>query len=187
MDYRTGIESNTYAAGLVRFKARQLSRRRGFCTSDREDLEQELWAAVVGRVKRFDPTKASLNTFLALIVDSAVASIVRHHMAEKRSPDRNEMSLNDPVLDADGGIVDRHQTTSEAAASRQGTHERTQDVADACGKLNDPETREVAELLKLGNTVNSIAGRLGMSRRAVARHVAQIRAAFEDAALRGYL
>ena len=51
-----------YAKNLIGFKSRQLSLRRDFCRSDREEIQQELWLAVVGQADRFDPSRASLDS-----------------------------------------------------------------------------------------------------------------------------
>lgn len=176
-----------YAGKLITFKARQLSRRSGFSRTDRDDLEQELWLDLVGRLPRYDPNKAALNTFIARIVERKVVSILRYRLAEMRSPTREEASLNDSVLDCDGRVVERHQTTAEAASTWQRLHDLERDVADVRERLASKEARAVVDALGRGGTINSIAGELGLSRRAVERHVAEARQAFEDAGLRRYL
>ena len=49
-----------YARTLIRFKARQLCRLHSFSKSDEEDLQQELWLAVVNQAGKFDPARASI-------------------------------------------------------------------------------------------------------------------------------
>lgn len=187
MDDRSHNGINGYAARLIKFKARQLSRRSGFSRTDRDDLEQELWLDLVGRLPRYDPNKAALNTFIARIVERKVVSILRHHFAEMRSPGREEASLNDSVLDCDGRIVERHQTTPEAAATWQRLHDLERDVAEVRERLATDEARAIVDALGRGGTINSIAGELGISRRAAERQVAEARHLFEDAGLRQYL
>lgn len=186
MDDRSHTGLNGYASGLIKFKARQLSRRSGFSRTDRADLEQELWTDLLVRLPRYDRTKASLNTFIARVVERKVASILRYHLAEMRSPARVEASLNDPVLDADGGTVDRHQTTPEAASTLHRLSDLRRDLADLREQL-PPHLRDVMDALGLGGTINSIAIEQGISRRAVEKHVSELRRHFEDAGLRAYL
>ena len=44
-----------YAAGLIRFKARQLVGQAGFTASDRNDLEQDLILDLLRRLPKYDP------------------------------------------------------------------------------------------------------------------------------------
>jgi RNA polymerase sigma-70 factor (ECF subfamily) len=187
MDDRSHSGLNGYAARLIQFKARQLSRRPGFSRTDRGDLEQELWADLLGRLPRFDPAKASLNTFIARVVERKIASILRYHLAEMRSPGRNEASLNDPALDCDGRVVERHQTTPEAASTRQRLDDLRRDLAEVREYLPSDVLRAIMDAIGLGGTINSIAGELGISRRTAERHMAELRRIFVDAGLRDYL
>lgn len=187
MDDRSHAGLNGYASGLIKFKARQLSRRCGFTRTDRGDLEQELWTDLLDRLPRYDPAKASLNTFIARVVDRKVASILRYHLAAMRSPARNEASLNEPVMECDGRVVERHQTTPEAAGPYQRIQDLRRDLAEVRTNLPTDVLREIMDAVGLGGTVNSIAVELGMSRRAVERHVGDLRRIFEDAGLRIYL
>lgn len=187
MDDRSHSGINNYATRLIRFKARQLARRPGFTQSDRVDIEQELRADLLERLPRFDESKARLNTFISRIIERKVISIVRYRTAEKRSPDREECSLNDEVRDADGRLVDRHQTTPEAASVWQRLHDLTRDVSDLRGRLESDLHRRVMDALGRGGTINSVANELGIPRRAVQRCIAKLREVFEDAGLREYL
>lgn len=185
MDDRSHTGINGYAARLIKFKARQLSRRSGFSRTDRQDLEQELWVDLLDRLPRYDANKASLNTFIARVVERKVISILRYHFAEMRSPGREEASLNDPVLDCDGRVVDRHQTTPEASSVPQRLRELQRDVADVLARASDLH-RVIALGLATG-TINSVAGELGIPRSAVERHVAELLDLCDDAGLRDYL
>lgn len=178
--------TSSYAARLIRFKARQLCRRPGFTPSDRADIEQEFRVDLLERLPHYDSAKAQLNTFVARVIERKAASIVRHRTAEKRAPEREECSLNDEVRDADGRLVDRHQTTPEAASTWQRLHDLTRDVSDLRERLESDVHRRVMDELGRGGTINSVAHDLGISRRAVQRCIAELREAFEDAGLREY-
>jgi len=187
MDDRSDIGTNEYAARLIKFKARQLSRRSGFSRTDRGDLEQDLWTDLIDRLPRYNPDKASLNTFIARVVERKVVTIIRYHLAQMRSPGRNEGSLNNPALDCDGRVVERHQTTPEAAGTWQRLHDLRRDLAEVRSHLPSSVFSSIMDAIGLGGTINSIAGELGISRRAAERHVAELRRIFEDAELRDYL
>jgi len=186
-DAEVFAHASAYAARLIRFKARQLCRRPGFTPSDWADIEQEFRLDLLERLPRFDVGKAQLNTFIARVIERKAASVVRHRTAEKRAPEREECSLNDEVRDADGRLVDRHQTTPEAASTWQRLHDLTRDVSDVRERLDSELQRRVMDALGRGGTVNSVANDLGITRRAVERCIADLREVFEDAGLREYL
>jgi DNA-directed RNA polymerase specialized sigma24 family protein len=66
-----------YARTLIRVKAKQIVRRPGFSRSDQADVEQDLVVHLLCQAEHFDPERASLNTFIARVIDSAVAMLVR--------------------------------------------------------------------------------------------------------------
>lgn len=80
------LVENKYAQTSIRVKARQLSRRKDFGTSCREDIEQNLWLHLLTQAEKFDGDRSSLNTFIACVVDSAVAMMIRERKREKRVP-----------------------------------------------------------------------------------------------------
>lgn len=179
--------SNDYAARLIKFKARQLCRRPGLSRSDREIIEHELLAHLNRRMVRYDPARASLNTFIDRVVGRWAISFLRYHFAEKRDPRREGCSLNDSVRDADGRVVERHETMPEAARTWQRLHDLERDVADLRERLPSEEHRQVMDALARGDTINAIAGDLGISRRVAEKYFADIRRVFDDAGLREYL
>ena len=65
-----------YARTLIRVKARQIVCRPGFSRSDTGDVEQDLYLHLLSQAQQFDPTRGSINTFIARVVDSAVAMLV---------------------------------------------------------------------------------------------------------------
>lgn len=187
MDDRNHGHISDYAATLIRYKARMLSRKRAFARNDREDLEHDLWVDLLKRLPKYDPSKATLNTFIARVVERKVVSLIRYHLAEKRAVAREEASLNELVRDCDGRTVERHETTREGATAWQRLHELQRDIADLREHLPSEVHRLVMDALSRGGTINSIAAELGISRRQAERHVAEIRQIFEDASLRDYL
>jgi RNA polymerase sigma-70 factor, ECF subfamily len=82
-----------YARTLIRVKARQLVRRSGFSRSDQDDVEQELVLNLLGQARRYDPDRASMSTFIARVVDSGVAMLLRKRKRQKRAPGLSAQSL----------------------------------------------------------------------------------------------
>lgn len=117
---------NEYARTLIRVKAKQVVRGRGFNRSDLPDVEQELYFHLVKQAPNFDPERSSLNTFITTVVDSAVGMIVRQRGREKRSPSQGAQiqSLDTKVEDGRGALTplwatllpeDRDRKTAKAS------------------------------------------------------------------------
>lgn len=187
MDDRPHFGIPPYASRIIRHKARQLSRRRGFRPDERCDLEQELLTDLLDRLPRFDSAKAQLNTFVARVVERRIVTIIRHRFAEIRSIEREECSLNDPVIDSDGRVVERHQTIAGAAKASQRLHDLAHDVAELREHLPSDEHRLVLDALARGASTNVIAHELDVAWPVAAQYVTDVAQACGDAGLREYL
>src|SRR2546426_9138681 len=110
---------NTYAIRRIRFKARQLVGCYGFTQDDREDLEQELGLDLLRRLPRFDPRRAGLNTFVARVVDHAVATIIARQKSSSRGSRAAKISLDDTVPDGEGNETPRSEVLDAAAYLRR--------------------------------------------------------------------
>jgi DNA-directed RNA polymerase specialized sigma24 family protein len=137
------------------------------------------------RLPRYDATRSRLNTFIARVIERKVVCLLRHHGAAKRSRDREECSLNDPVLDAEVRIVDRHEVTPHADDGPRRLRDLEHDVAAVLAGL--PEILRAVAVGLLNGSVSSASLDLGLSRGTVRRHVQELRRRFENAGLRGYL
>jgi RNA polymerase sigma-70 factor (ECF subfamily) len=89
-----GFVLTDYAKNLIKFKARQLGRRREFLPADQADLQQQLWLMLCERVDAFDPAKASLDTFIDRVVNTAVGVILRNRRRHKRGNGFRTQSLD---------------------------------------------------------------------------------------------
>lgn len=173
------------ASRLIHTKACRLCRRKGFVPNDRPDIEQELWLHLAVQVDRFDPSSGGWESWASVILDRRCISLWRERNADKRAPAREECSLDDAVLDADGRVVARHETTPEAASDPGRLRDLERDVAHVVAHLPD-ELRPIVLALAFG-TPNSVGPELGISRRAMAKAVDQLREIFRDAELDQYL
>lgn len=178
-----------YARGLIRYKARQLSRKPTFNRSDEEDIEQDLTVHLLSQAHRFDPKRASANTFAARVVESAVKMMLRNRRRKKRAagfsaqsidcagsrPPDDAGSLREVLSDADG----RRRTGTTAGDPEQ--VERLAAVLDAYQSL-PPELQDVCRRL-IDSPAASIARELGISRRQVRNTIERIRSYFESTGL----
>ena len=114
---------NEYARTLIRVKASQLARRPEFSKSDREDIEQDLAIQIYLKTAQYDSNRSSLNTFLARVVDSSVAMMIRDRGRLKRG----------------GGVQKRHSidhdTPIPSTSCEQGHLSTSLDVASVLDQL----------------------------------------------------
>ncbi|MBF0180606.1 MAG: sigma-70 family RNA polymerase sigma factor [Magnetococcales bacterium] len=88
-----GIDGNAVRA--IRFKARQLSFLPCFSRSEVEDLEQEMVIDVLHRLPHFDPSRASLPTFLNRIVGHCAATLIARQKTKSLGDKAEMLSLDD--------------------------------------------------------------------------------------------
>lgn len=168
-----------YAKNLIKFKAHQLSRRRGFTPSDQSELQQQLWTSVVQAADQFDPAKSSLNTFIDRVVNSAVAMILRGRRRKKRADGFHAQSLDEPVqqnghaepLGASVSDADRGRRTGTVPPDETARREDEEAVAHALQQM--PEyIRDVCRRV-MGGSISSAARELGTSRRQIRKALAK--------------
>lgn len=181
-----------YTRTLIRVKARQLIRRPEFSRSDQDDIEQELYLHLLSQAQHFDPTRGSLNTFVARVVDSAVAMLVRERRRHKRVPIGDTLieSLEVMVDQVDGpplplwatiGPCDLDRRTGAETQAEETIRERREGVEHAFKSLS-PELRAICRRLMNLNRTDT-ARELGLSRRKFTAAMTAIRQHFERAGL----
>ena len=176
-----------YARKLIRFKARQLCRLHSFSKSDEEDLQQELWLAVVNQAGKFDPARASLDTFIDRVVNTAVAMILRDRQRQKRANGFQTVSLDVTPSDGHGNEPLAAKVSQDDLARRLGTEptdeterrETAEAVASALAKLPD-ELRDVCRRV-MGGSISAAAEDLETSRRQIRNALATARPYLEEA------
>ncbi len=181
-----------YARTLIRVKAKQLARRPGFCRSDEEDVEQDLVLHLLSQAQHFDPKRGALNTFIARVVNSGVAMLVRDRTRIKRRPDDDMevKSLECKVEQADGPPAPLWMLVSlEGLQRRIGNKsvtdaevfELVDDLASVMESL-PKELRNVCESLQHRNR-SETESELRLSRRKFNQAMTQIREHFSKSGL----
>ena len=183
-----------YAAGLIRFKARQLVGQAGFTASDREDIEQELILDLLRRLPKYNPKRAQRNTFIARVVEHRVATLIEAQKAGIRDYRRCRCSLNDRFEDEDGRSVERAETfDQEDYLLRTGAQSRPTDELSALAidvtAVLEGLPRELRNLCwrLQAETVTEISRGTGVPRGTIYESIKKLREIFEDAGLRDYL
>ena len=179
-----------YAKNLIEFKARQLSRRRGMGQADREEIQQELWLAVVNQADHFDPARASLDTFIDRVVNTAVAMILRDRERQKRANGFQAVSLDAVSKDDDRSKQplaakitedDHHRRLGTERRDECADREQAEAVATALGHM-PPEVNNVCRRV-MGGSISSAADELKTSRRQIRKSLAEARPHVESAGI----
>ena len=177
-----------YAKSLIRFKARQLARRSGFSRSDEEDLEQELWLALIDKADQFDPQRASLDTFIDRVVNTSIRMILRERRRQKRANGFRAASLSGTIAQKSGrseslgatlGEADRCRHTGSVPNDDMARRERDDAVDHALGGMPE-HLRDVCRRV-MGGSISSAARELGTSRRQIRNALAESRLWLERA------
>ena len=108
-----GGKLNPYAVILIRKKARSLVGKYGFTKSDLEDIEQDLSMDLLKRQSGFDPEKSSATTFITIVVNNCVATVIEHRKAEKRDYRIGVYSLDEEIDCGDDSSMLRHELVNQ--------------------------------------------------------------------------
>ena len=178
-----------YAGRIIGHRVRKLLGRAGLTKGDREDLEQQLMCDVLRRLRRFDPSRGAIGTFIARIVERHIAIILRDRRAPIRDYRRNGCSLNDDLTGEDGETVERADAI-DAQVNRPGRSEedRSQLILDVHQVVDGlPEDLRTLCVRLKAQTVTEISLQTGTPRTTLYDAIRRIRGHFEAAGMDGYL
>jgi RNA polymerase sigma-70 factor (ECF subfamily) len=183
--------SSVYVRSLIRFKARQLCRKRGFTPSDREDVAQELRMALLEKARLYDPTRgASFDTFADRVICSKVKMILRDRGRQKRAAGFTAASLDADGKEGGNAQAPLSHTIDSESRARRGVSGMSNpleemDQQEALGRVVaalPPPLAQLAHQLAQGSVVQ--AGRqCGLSRRKTAALICELRQRLEAAGL----
>lgn len=183
-----------FAAQLIRKKAKQIARRAGFCSSDQDDIEQELKLQLWNGFQKFDANKAHWNAFVTTVIERHVGTILRQARRIKRRQPDNQVSLSELVEDQDNELVELGETvgpqhqeglTGRWVDSAENQFDLKLDVAEVVANL-PVDLRPLCELLKT-YTVQDVARLLILPRTTVIRRVERLREIFCRAGFEEFL
>ncbi|TWT40192.1 hypothetical protein KOR42_49340 [Thalassoglobus neptunius] len=180
------IVSN-YARTLIPFKARQLCRKAGFTPSDQEDIEQQLWMAVLAQVDNYNPERASLDTMIDCIVDSSARMILRERRTRRRTNSTPVESIDLPICceeDLESTLADclhaGDRVRHRGAFSRdEQLLDETREAVEQALQNTPTGVRDVCRRV-MGGSILGTSKALGISRRQVRKRLAEAKEAFEN-------
>lgn len=188
-------ELNDYALQVVRCKAMQLVGKAGYRQNDLEDIKQELIVHLLERLPRFDPAKASYNTFVARVVERKISNLLRDRQAEMRDHRREVCSLNEEIDTGEEepkqrlATLDQDEQDIRTGKYRRPAAERGDLRLDVQQVLADlpPDLRRAAQLLQ-SLPVAQVAREMGVPHATFYdRHLKRLREAFAAKGLADYL
>lgn len=103
MTSRSDIVSNSFAASLIRRKARQLCQRPGFSRSDEDDLKQGMRLYLWSASRLFDSARGNVESFIVTALRSWMDMEVRRRRAEMRFTGVETISLDSMTVDCGDG------------------------------------------------------------------------------------
>lgn len=185
-----------YAQTLIRVKARRLIRRTEFREMESGDIENVLALHLLNQAQQFDPKRGSINTFIARVIDSAVAMLIRERRRGKRTPAAGVsiqslyMMIDQPDDQPDGPPDALWTTLSQADADRRTGGESMSgidlfELADDVAHLIDalpPDLQAVCRARMNRNRLET-ENDLGVSRRNYDAALEQIRQHFAQGGL----
>lgn len=179
-----------YAEEIIKHKARQLARRTDLCRSDEHDFAQEMRRYLLSRFHHFDPQRSCYSTFVARVINSWIASLLREQRRQKRAAGRKTVSLDAPRGSGEGAdtalrdalntenIPGRSDSLPDDVISRQELMTAVARVVDAL----PPLLREICQRLP-DQPAAAIQRELGLSRRKFDTAMTHIRQTFAAARL----
>ena len=191
-----------YITTFIQITARKTIGKYRLTESDRDDLEQQITLEVIRRRSKFDPAKAKEATFLARVVEHAIADIIAARKADCRDYRREEGSLSQWVL-VEGHLNLFHNSTWSTGADLVTEQDARRHLGRSCidpDELRDlaidmsaaaatlPERlRRVYDQLKELGSARETANAMGLHRSTIYEAIKEIRKHFEEAGLASYL
>lgn len=164
------FDRTQWPGSAIDFRAGQLVGKRGFVTSDVDDLKQDLALHIFLRWPAFDPSRSSARTYVDRLLTTKQAELLRRK--GKRSLGRHQSSsagLPEPRTD------DRPTKLTDLRL----------DVSSAQAKLPS-DLKRISRLLAI-HSPSEVARQLGIHRGRVYEIIGRIRKRFEDGGLREYV
>ena len=192
MDTRSP-ELPDYAHTSIEIAARSLIGKGGFTPDDFDDIRSEITVHTLRQLPRFEAGKASLRTFINLVVRDGRAGLLRRRFAKKRWCRMGTASLEGDVgLDEDGvkvplmGLLDADEAAANMGYRQRSRHEEAMlrlDVSAVVSQLPD-DLRACCAAIMDGRTPTDVARERGIPHSTFRRRfIAPIRRAFEEAGM----
>jgi len=173
---------------LVRAKVARFRLRARLSRSDVIEVRSDLGTHIKLRLEKYSVAKGAVTTYVDRIATRwLISNLIRHRLAAKRDPRREEYSLDECVRDSRGRLIARHEIIEEASVDDQRVHDLRRDFEALRAHLPTDHHRHFLDAKSRGGTTNSIANELGICRPRVDVIEIEVRDVAIKIGLRGYL
>jgi len=173
---------------LVRAKVARFRSRARLSRSDVIEVRTDLGTHIKLRLEKYSVAKGAVTTYVDRIATRwLISHLIRHRLAAKRDPRREEFSFNEQVRDSSGRWVERHEITLEASVDDQRIHDLRRDLETLRARLPSDQHRHFFDAKARGGTTHSIAIELDVCRPRVEVIEREVRAVALEIGLDGYL
>ncbi|MAE45215.1 MAG: hypothetical protein CMF63_09660 [Magnetovibrio sp.] len=171
------------------FHANRLVHRLNLPSTERDDIRQDLLVEMIARLRRFDPGKASISTFIDLVARNGASAIARRYRREQRLLGMFTASIDDDRSGSDGlSLIETLSEEDGLAAILGGADDAFAladlaiDTARAERSLSGP-LRDLCALLKT-EAPSAAWRKAGLSRATFYRRLRELRLHFRAEGLR---
>jgi RNA polymerase sigma factor (sigma-70 family) len=165
---------------FIRFKARQIAGRYGYRRDEIEDIQQSLIVECLVRLPSFNPRRAGQRTFIRLVINRGIATLVASQKTRGRDYRLCQQSLDSSWNSGDCISALRY------ADPDTGEFELHSDVARVLSRLDVADRRVALALMEYSPTEAS--RELGLARSSVYERIGRLRARFMAAGITpGYM
>ena len=166
-----------YALARIDYRARRQAISFNLSDDEREDLRHDMVAELLRAFKRFDPEKASRETFINRVLDR----FVKYSMRSKRT--RQNRACNNPACldDVHPGFQPTVNHPRIGELDEQDRRELHLDLAAVIARMPERLQRVCRALLRLMPA--EAAHSLGICRQSIYRNIAEIRAYLSEAGI----
>ena len=147
----------------------------GLTRHDLPDIEQEIMLAIFKKLKRYDPARSGIKTFILQIIESKLADIINHRMAARRDWRQCCVSLNEIIM-TDAGPMERIELVQYENTTN---HCLSIDIEAMIERLPD-DLKELCILLK-HYTPGEALGKYGRSKTVFYKKIRKLHRMFERA------
>lgn len=179
------VEIGEYASNLFPKVAAAISYKPEFVGSSPGDLENDLWLALLQRHSLYDANRGTASTFVAMVTNDAVASMIRKPRAHMRNRRREECSFDDQVRDGDGEQVRRESVLFLRNQDRQ--RQLREELDQALDELPEHLSEFALALIWTNGNISKAASRCRMTPDKARWCVEALRERFGDAELYRFL
>jgi len=158
-----------YALARIDYRVRELTSQFDLSEDEKEDLRHDMVVELLSAFKRFDPDKATRETFINRVLDKFVKHAIRVRCTRQRRACDSPIGFDDIAPGYESAVND----TRSGQLNEQGLCELRLDLRAAIARMPE-RLQRVCRLLMTFNPTET-ARKLGICRQSIYRNIREIR------------